>query len=154
MPEDWSQIKVEWGADATEIKIPQSIIALPPVLLKHSHSDSLSDQFGTRHSPLQFTDLVETQVRSHRVSLEATAEETGLSTATLKRRLRSQKTSYSEIVEQIRFDLARRMLQKSDALITEIAMELGYEHHASFSRAFKRMSGVSPLAFRYQFASL
>ena len=150
LPEDWSQIKVEWGGEATEIQIPQSIISLPPVLLKHSHSDFLSDQFSTRKSSLQFADLVETQVLSHRVSLKAAAEETGLSTATIKRRLRTQKTSYSEIVEQIRFNLARRMLQKLDATITEIAIELGYEHPASFSRSFKRMSGLTPLAYRCQ----
>lgn len=154
LPNEWSQTKIEWGCEATEIRIPHTVIALPPILLTHSSSDSQMRQFGSRNSPLQFVDLVETQVRGRRVSLADAAEETGVSTATLKRRLRRLKMSYTDIVEQVRFDLARRMLQDSDTPIAEIAIDLGYEHHANFSRAFKRMSGLSPLTYREQYKSL
>lgn len=47
-----------------------------------------------------------------------------------------------------RMDLACRHLLDSDKPVQEIGFCVGYEHHAHFSRAFKRKFGVSPLEYR------
>jgi AraC-like DNA-binding protein len=45
-------------------------------------------------------------------------------------------------------------LRQSDAPLSQLASKLGYESEAAFSRAFKRLMGVSPGAARRQAASM
>jgi AraC-like DNA-binding protein len=45
-------------------------------------------------------------------------------------------------------------LRESDAPLSQLASKLGYESEAAFSRAFKRLMGVSPGAARRQAASM
>jgi AraC-like DNA-binding protein len=45
-------------------------------------------------------------------------------------------------------------LKESDAPLSQLASKLGYESEAAFSRAFKRLMGVSPGAARRQAASM
>jgi len=47
-----------------------------------------------------------------------------------------------------RIQLGSRMLRESSRTIATIAQEVGYESEASFSRAFKRMVGSPPAAWR------
>jgi AraC-like DNA-binding protein len=53
---------------------------------------------------------------------------------------------------QWRMQLAAEKLATGDASIARIAAEIGYESEAAFSRAFKRIVGVSPAAWRGSFA--
>jgi AraC-like DNA-binding protein len=46
--------------------------------------------------------------------------------------------------------VAAGRLRESDAKLLEIALDVGYESEAAFSRAFKREVGVSPGAWRRQ----
>jgi AraC-like DNA-binding protein len=49
---------------------------------------------------------------------------------------------------QWRMQLAAQWLRDTDAKVIEVALEVGYENEAAFSRAFKRMVGESPEAWR------
>jgi len=120
----------------------------PPTAMRRTLSNSADKETGFQGSTLQLTDFVESQIRTGRLGFENTAEELGLSKTTLKRKLGSMETSYSEIVEQVRFDLARQMLLNTEVPISEIALDLGYRHPANFTRAFKRISGLSPITYR------
>jgi AraC-like DNA-binding protein len=80
--------------------------------------------------------------------LESTATELGMSPRTLSRRLAEQRTTFNAIVEGLRKELALRLLQDSDLVLTEIAFLLGYTEVSTFSHAFKRWTGRSPAAFR------
>jgi AraC family transcriptional activator of pobA len=51
-------------------------------------------------------------------------------------------------IQQEVFSEAKRLLYHSDADIKQVAHELGYTDYSYFSRAFRRMSGMSPLEFR------
>ncbi len=51
-------------------------------------------------------------------------------------------------VAQWRMHLASNWLRAGDAAVGELAIRLGYHSEASFSRAFKRVVGVSPGALR------
>jgi AraC-like DNA-binding protein len=46
--------------------------------------------------------------------------------------------------QQLRMHLASQWLRDPHATIAEVATRLGYESEASFSRAFKRLQGISP----------
>jgi AraC family transcriptional activator of pobA len=43
---------------------------------------------------------------------------------------------------------AARALQRNDTLIKQVAFELGFADPFHFSRAFKKVFGLSPAAFR------
>jgi AraC-like DNA-binding protein len=46
---------------------------------------------------------------------------------------------------------AKRLLTTTDATVSEVAYQLGFEHPQSFSKLFKSKSGVSPLEFKVNF---
>ncbi len=75
------------------------------------------------------------------------AAELGLSPRTLARRLADEGTSYREIVEDLRCDLAQTFI-KNGMNLSEISFSLGYADQAAFSTAFKRWTGQAPSAFR------
>ena len=78
-----------------------------------------------------------------------------MSRRTLQRRLFEAEMSFTQLLDQTRFETARELLgTDSEIPITEVAHALGYENLSNFSRAFKRWSGVSPRQFRMsQFSS-
>ena len=107
----------------------------------------------SQNTPLTFTELVRTQILTNTIGLENAAQQTGLSPKTLKRKLLLDNTSYSEILDQLRFELAQSKLKNLEKPVHAIARELGYDHQANFTRAFKRMGGISPMEFRHRLRS-
>lgn len=62
---------------------------------------------------------------------------------TLNRRLQAQGTTFQEVLDQIRFEVARQLLA-SDIALDDIAATLGYSGVSPFMRAFRRWSGSTP----------
>ena len=67
---------------------------------------------------------------------------------TLNRHLRAFGTSYQEVVHELRFELARQLLENSQMEIIQIASVLGYSNASSFTRAFRRWSSTTPARWR------
>jgi AraC-like DNA-binding protein len=63
---------------------------------------------------------------------------------TLQRRLEKEDTSFHKIIEEIRKDLAMKLLKTNKYSIGEAAYMLGYAEPAVFRRAFKRWTGKTP----------
>jgi AraC-like DNA-binding protein len=74
---------------------------------------------------------------------DAMAKKLAMSGRTLRRQLAVEQTSYRDIVDEIRFELAQRYLETGYLPITEIAVLLDYEDPSNFRRAFKRWSGIT-----------
>lgn len=148
LPEEWRQIRVNWGCAATEIRIPATALVNGPRLSPPSAAELLVERCNGPQAQMRIVDLIASQIRSQRVSLRAAAEETGLSVATFKRRLAEHDTNYSEIVASVRLDLALKTLAQTAVPISEIALDLGYSHLQNFTRAFSRQVGISPARYR------
>jgi AraC-like DNA-binding protein len=82
------------------------------------------------------------------VSLEGIAGSLGLSQRTLARRLSSQKLTFSDILQDLRIDLAKRYLADRTLSISQIAWLLGYQEVSSFTHAFKSWTNKTPQQFR------
>lgn len=66
------------------------------------------------------------------------------SRSTLQRQLSAEGTSYREILEATRRELAERYLKDGEYSQAQIAFMVGFADQSNFARAFKRWTGVSP----------
>lgn len=82
------------------------------------------------------------------VSAEIISSRLGMSRRTLHRRLGEQGTSFNELREVVVSKISREALSTTRVSITELAQELGYSDSSAFDRAFKRLTGLSPLNYR------
>ncbi len=89
-----------------------------------------------------------THSEQHYLSIESVAERLHMSDRTLKRQLAAEGTSFSTLVDEVRYRHATSLLSRTDYSLEQIADELGYSDVANFSRAFKRWSGRSPSNWR------
>jgi len=87
------------------------------------------------------------------VTLAAAARALGVSRRALQRKLASRGTSFREVRQAVRQDLALSLLNRFDVTTTEAADAVGFAELSSFSRAFKRWTGVSPQSYRRKAAS-
>jgi len=87
-------------------------------------------------------------------SVELAAEIVCTTVRTLQRRLRQYDLSYSDILEQLRFEEAKHLLRDRDVKMIDAAYALGYSDPSNFTRAFRRMAGVSPRQFRAESVAL
>jgi len=67
---------------------------------------------------------------------------------TLQRHLQQAGTSYQQILDELRQELAEHYLLRSDLAIQDIACYLGFQNEKSFMRAFKAWTGQTPEGFR------
>ena len=82
------------------------------------------------------------------VTVDAVARELGMSTRKLQRDLRLEGTTYQELLNTTRRELAKRYVQDSHNDLTEVAFILGFADLSTFSRSFKRWTGISPSRYR------
>lgn len=89
-----------------------------------------------------------TNSEQHYLSIENVADRLHMSDRTLKRQLAAEGTSFSTLVDEVRYRHATSLLSRTDYTLEQIADEIGYSDVANFSRAFKRWSGRSPSNWR------
>jgi len=78
--------------------------------------------------------------------LAATVMDT--SPRTLARRLASFGTTYQHLVDEARFEKARKLLENSDIPISEVGLSIGFNNQANFTRMFRRIGGLNPRQYR------
>lgn len=93
-------------------------------------------------------------VTSADCSAERIALAMGMHVRTLNRSLAAEGTTFLELRETIRFEEACRLLRDTRMRAGEVAATLGYADASSFTRAFRRWSGVGPSHWRIHRAAL
>jgi|APFre7841882724_1041349.scaffolds.fasta_scaffold13721_2 AraC-like DNA-binding protein len=81
-------------------------------------------------------------------SEESIARALALSQRTLQRRLSGAGTSFGGVLDTTRRDLAFHHLANPARQISEVAYLLGFAEAASFNRAFRRWTGLTPTEYR------
>ncbi|WP_082322243.1 helix-turn-helix domain-containing protein [Variovorax paradoxus] len=87
-------------------------------------------------------------LRGERPSIQAVAAELCVSTRTLQRRLEEAGTSYQRLLDEVRHQAARQLLEDTQLEAGEIAFVLGFEELNSFTRAFRGWEGTTPARWR------
>jgi len=115
---------------------------------KAGSSDLLQKVEGILHAYFQSQDAKKQGLPT----VQFLSEQLNVSAGYLSDMLRSltgqngQQHIHNHLIEK-----AKERLSTSDASISEIAYELGFEHPPSFSKLFKLKTNVSPLDFRRSF---
>jgi len=84
--------------------------------------------------------------------VEQIVKRSGLAGRSFKRRF-TKATGYSSIayVQRLRIEEAKRRLERTQLPVDEISWNVGYEDPAFFRRLFKRITRISPGAYRRKF---
>ena len=152
---------IEFGANTDDITFSKSIRQSPVVsadpylsklLIKYceeaiSHRPTNRDSFRSNVENIIAPLLPHGKARATEI-----ANRLGLSQRTFARRLSMEGLTFSEVLESLRFDLAKRYLKEDDLAISQIAWLLGYREVGAFSHAFKRWDGNTPRRARSDIA--
>lgn len=106
------------------------------------------DASGADPFSLALHTAIRRQLPAGSCSIDSIAADMNVSRRTLQRRLKERDTSFQQLLQQVKADLARKYLEDKSLSIIEIAMLLGYGDPSSFSAAFKSWSGLTPTEYR------
>jgi AraC-like DNA-binding protein len=134
-----------FSRDWLDVRLPNADLELLRLLQKQT--GALEAKHGE-----EFPEIVRSVLRSALMTGHAGADQIAalfsMHTRTLSRRLDEFGTSFREIADEGRFEIARQMLEDTSLDIGQIAASLGYARASVFTRAFRRWSGSTPTAWR------
>jgi AraC-like DNA-binding protein len=146
-----------FGASATALSFDSDLLGSPVVrteadLLGYLREAPL-DFFATRDYGSTAADrvrpLLEQGVSGDWPSPDAIAARLNMSAQHLRRLLRDEGTSMTEIKEEVLRDAAIASLSATDEPVDELAARLGFSEASAFRRAFRRWTGSSPGSYRF-----
>ncbi|MEH1868994.1 MAG: AraC family transcriptional regulator [Nostoc sp.] len=88
------------------------------------------------------------QLKGELPSQEVFARSLAISVRQLQRELQAEGTSYQQLLDETRKQLALRHLKNPDSSISDVAFLLGFSEPSAFHRAFKRWTGQTPRNYR------
>jgi AraC-like DNA-binding protein len=144
---------IEFGASVDDVVFPASIrnsrvVSADPYLNNLLISYCEEALLHRRKKRGSFQSVVENAIAPLLPHGKATAADVarrlGLSQRTFARRLSTEGLTFSELLENLRSDLARRYLLDGQMGVSEVAWLLGYREVGSFSHAFRRWTGKTP----------
>jgi len=92
--------------------------------------------------------LIASRIGKADISSEWLAREINMSRSSLHRRLAEAGTSVQKLRDEVIGRLSIELLTHTNSSVSEVALRLGYADSSSFNRNFKRLTGVTPLAYR------
>lgn len=160
-PPNWHHLRryfpcpVEFDADQTQwMFLPGAVDLLLPLA-----DDELLTLYSARCDTLLARAWADNTIRARLatrlgqsdgvfLSANDAARELALSERTLHRRLAEEGTRFSAMVDEARYARARQLLRDRHMSVENIAFALSFAEPSSFSRAFKRWSGMGALEYR------
>ncbi|MCG8668985.1 MAG: AraC family transcriptional regulator [Pseudomonadales bacterium] len=93
-------------------------------------------------------------VKSGKVlALDEAAEHLHMSGRSLRRHLSLLNTSYQQVADKVRAELAESLFRNGEYSVSQVAEELGFSDVANFRKAFKRWFGKTPSEYRRRLQS-
>ncbi|MFT5593780.1 MAG: AraC-like DNA-binding protein [Oceanicoccus sp.] len=145
---------VEFSADKTELGIPteslKQVMPLANRFIALSSEKKLIASLPIPNKKIIINKLekiiLKTNGEFH--SLESAAEVMGMSGRTLRRKLSEEGSSYQKVLNEVRCQLAQKLLRLGRESITDIAFLLGFADTSAFTKAFKRWTNKSPREYK------
>lgn len=146
---------VQFGAEENSLLIPHAWMQQPlpmanPDLARQN--DRVVMEYLRRFDGARVSEKVRAELISRLPAGEPAradvAAALNMSEKTLQRRLRDEDSSYQGVLDETRRELAQQYLRNRQVSVCEVTFRLGFSDQSSFTRAFKRWTGVSPGEFR------
>jgi len=148
-------LPVQFGSSANRFVGPRDAVNIPLAAAGNEVADIYVRQCGKILIERSRSSDCAAQVRrillnaNNKITSEhAVAERLKMSDRTLRRRLSEEKTSFREIFDELRRDMAMAYLRETKLPIAEVGFLLGFDDVANFRRAFRRWNGGSPQSYR------
>lgn len=149
---------VSFNEERSFLLVPSRVLSLPisqtpaslRAFLKHSPADVLARPNPHESTTGKLRQLFRRYDMCDLPDLNQSAELLGVSSATLRRRLHEEQTSFQKLKDECRLEEASLRLAQQDTSIREIAEHLGYTETSTFHRAFRKWMGVTPGEYRQQ----
>jgi AraC-like DNA-binding protein len=113
--------------------------------------DALEARYGDDF-PARVRGVLRSALLTDDAGAERVAALFSMHSRTLNRHLTAFGTSFRELVDEVRFQIARELLEGSSTDVSGIADTLGYSDASAFTRAFRRWSGKTPTRWRMEYA--
>jgi AraC-like DNA-binding protein len=148
--------EVEFGAERDEFALTANSRELPlahsdthlnDLLLKYCEA-ALNRKRDKSQLRTRVENAISTLLPHGRALVEDVARDLGMSKRTLARRLSDDGLNFTEILQQLRHDLALRYLNDRQMHVSKIAWLLGFNDVSAFTHACKRWTGKTPSEMR------
>jgi len=92
--------------------------------------------------------LIEFLLPAGRCSIDHVARSLGTNRRTLHRKLQRSGTTFTDLLDATRVDLAKHLVDNHNNSLTDVAEMLMFSSSSNFSRWFRDHFGMSPRAWR------
>lgn len=150
-------VDVEWGATEDSVVLARAGFDAALPAGDPATRAAFEAHLARELTALPSESLLE-RVRAHVVTLiregsadafdvDRVSRRLGLSRRTLQRRLLEHDTSFRDLVDLARRDVALAELRRGASTVTDLAFLLGFSENSAFSRAFRRWTGKTPAQY-------
>lgn len=147
---------VAFGSRFDQIVFPASTGIMPLIhadpflnsLLMRYCEEALGERRSVHSWRIRVENAIVPLLPHQQAEMEEVARQLGVSKQTLSRRLASEGCAFSDVLDELRMDLAKRYLRERNLQISEVGWLLGYRDSSVFSHAVRRWTGKSPRQVR------
>lgn len=144
--------KLSFNAERNSIAVSRTLIEHPMPQPNPGLVDSISIRLDKQllelGSPVtsarEALSLIKVRLQEGVPSIVQIADAMGTTERTLRRRLKEEKTTYSQVLEAARRDVCELMISRGLKSPSALSEALGYSETSAFTRAFKTWYGMTP----------
>jgi AraC-like DNA-binding protein len=146
---------VAFGCETTQITfylpdIQEPLATGDPGLARvnDAQTQGYLDSFLSQTTSREVVDKIVEKLPDGPPNQQQIADSLNVSNRTLQRKLKNEGTSFMDLLQDTRMQLARSYLMQPTRSVVETSYLLGFSEPSTFSRAFKRWTGQAPAEFR------
>jgi AraC-like DNA-binding protein len=136
--------EIHFSFDTAQLPIASADMHLNKLLIKYCEEALSKRRLVAKNWRLSVENLLAQLLPHGQATLSEVSRRLGVTERTLMRRLEAEGLTFSGVLDDLRFELAKRYLKEPQLPISRTAWLVGYRDPSAFCHAFKRRSGQSP----------
>jgi AraC-like DNA-binding protein len=146
---------VRFNQSTAELTYPRSILSAKPRMahgltskIMQETCDRILGEVKTSTGVAGEVYQIIASTPGHSPSMDGVAKKLATTERTLNRKLNAEGTSFTQILDDVRCNLAKEYLRSTKLSIEDISELVGFSEAANFRHAFRRWTGSTPARFR------